>query len=153
MTRSRQVQLLALAGSAGLLLGALAFQYLGGMAPCALCILQRWPHLVALLAGAGLVWAGPWALLGALGAGASGAIGVYHTGVERDWWEGPASCTSGGDLSGLSGQELLDQIMSAPVVRCDEVPWEMLGLSMTSWNAVLSFGLAGLWLVSLRLRG
>ena len=114
MTRSRQVQLLALAGSAGLLLGALAFQYLGGMAPCALCILQRWPHLVALLAGAGLVWAGPWALLGALGAGASGAIGVYHTGVERDWWEGPASCTSGGDLSGLSGQELLDQIMSAP---------------------------------------
>jgi disulfide bond formation protein DsbB len=144
--------MLALAGSAGLLLGALAFQYIGGLAPCALCIWQRWPHLVALLDGAGLFVPGPWAVLGALGAGASGAIGVYHTGVERAWWDGPSSCTSGGNLSGLSAQELLDQIMAAPVVRCDEVPWDMLGLSMASWNAVLSFGLAALWLASLRLR-
>lgn len=144
--------MLALAGSAGLLLGALAFQYIGGMAPCALCIWQRWPHLVALVAGAGLMLPGPWAVLGAMGTAGSGVIGVYHTGVERGWWEGPSSCTSGGDLSGQSAQELLDQIMAAPVVRCDEVPWEMLGLSMASWNAVLSFGLAGLWLLSLRLR-
>lgn len=152
MTRSRRVQMIALAGSAGLLLAALAFQYVGGMAPCALCIWQRWPHVVALLAGAGLVLPGPWAVLGALGTGVSGAIGVYHTGVERRWWEGPSSCTSGGDLSGLSAQALLDQIMAAPVVRCDEVPWEMLGLSMASWNAVLSFGLAGVWLIGWRLR-
>lgn len=152
MTRSRRLQALALLGSAGLLLGALAFQYIGGMAPCALCIWQRWPHLVALLAGAGLALSGPWAVLGALGAGASGAIGVYHTGVEQRWWDGPSSCTSGGDLSGLSAQELLDQILAAPVVRCDEVPWEMLGLSMASWNAVISFALAGIWLASLRLR-
>lgn len=152
MTRARQIQMIALAGSAGLLLGALAFQYIGGMAPCALCIWQRWPHVVALLAGAGLVLPGPWTALGALGTGVSGAIGVYHTGVERRWWEGPSSCTSGGDLSGLSAQELLDQIMAAPVVRCDEVPWELLGLSMASWNAVLSFALAGLWLIGWRLR-
>lgn len=152
MSRSRQVQMLALAGSAGLLLGALAFQYIGGMAPCALCIWQRWPHVVALVAGLGLVLSGPWALLGALGAALSGAIGVYHTGVERRWWEGPASCTSGGDLSGLSAQQLLDQILAAPVVRCDDVAWEMLGLSMASWNAILSFGLAALWLLSMRFR-
>lgn len=149
MSRSRQVQFLALAGSAGLLLGALAFEYIGGMAPCALCIWQRWPHVVALVAGAGLVLPGPWAVIGALGAAVSGVIGVYHTGVERRWWEGPASCTSGGDLSSLSPQELLDQIMAAPVVRCDEIPWEMLGLSMASWNAILSFGLAGLWMLVL----
>lgn len=152
MTRSRQIQMVALAGSAMLLLGALAFQYIGGMAPCALCIWQRWPHVVALFAGLGFVFSGPWAVLGALGTGVSGAIGVYHTGVERRWWEGPSSCTSGGDLTGLSAQELLDQIMAAPVVRCDEVPWDMLGLSMASWNAILSFGLAGLWLTSLWLR-
>lgn len=152
MSKAQQMQLLALAGSAGLLLGALAFQYVGGMAPCALCIWQRWPHVVALVAGLGLVLPGPWAGLGALGAGVSGAIGIYHTGVERDWWEGPSSCTSGGDLSGLSAQELLDQIMAAPVVRCDEVPWEMVGLSMASWNAILSFGLAALWVLSIRLR-
>lgn len=153
MITFRQMQMVALAGSALLLLGALAFQYIGGMAPCALCIWQRWPHVVALAAGAGLVLPGPWAVLGALGAGTSGAIGLYHTGVERAWWDGPSSCTSGGNLSALSAQELLDQIMAAPVVRCDEVPWDMLGLSMASWNAVLSFGLAALWLTSLRLRG
>lgn len=152
MSRARQVQLLALSGSAGLLLAALAFQYIGGMAPCALCIWQRWPHVLALVAGVGLVLRGPWAVLGALGAAGSGVIGVYHTGVERRWWDGPSSCTSGGDMSGLSAQELLDQIMAAPVVRCDEVPWELLGLSMASWNALLSFGIAGLWLLGLRLR-
>ncbi|MCC1481619.1 disulfide bond formation protein B [Roseibaca sp. Y0-43] len=153
MSRAKQIQILALGGSAGLLLGALAFQYIGGLSPCALCIWQRWPHVVALVAGLGLVVPGPWAWLGALGAGASGAIGVYHTGVERDWWQGPASCTSGGDLSGLSAQELLDQIMAAPVVRCDDIAWELLGLSMASWNAILSFGLAALWVLSTRLRG
>lgn len=149
----RQVQMLALAGSVGLLLGALAFQYIGGMAPCALCIWQRWPHLVALLGAGALTFGAPlFALIGAAGAATSGGIGVYHTGVERGWWPGPSSCSAGGNLSGLSPEELLAQIMAAPVVRCDEVPWEMLGLSMASWNAVASFAIAGLWLASLRLR-
>jgi disulfide bond formation protein DsbB len=148
-----KVQVLALIGSAGLLLGALAFQYIGGMAPCALCIWQRWPHVVALAGAGALVVPGVLLpLIGAGGAAASGGIGMYHTGVERGWWPGPASCSAGGDLSGLSAEELLAQIMAAPVVRCDAVPWEMLGLSMASWNAVVSFGIAGLWLVSLRLR-
>lgn len=147
----KRVQLLALAGSIGLLLGALAFEYIGGMAPCALCIWQRWPHVVALLGAGALVVAGPvLPLIAALGAATSGLIGVYHTGVERAWWAGPASCSSGGDLSGLSAEELLAQIMAAPVVRCDEVPWEMLGLSMASWNALASFFIAGLWVFSLR---
>lgn len=152
MTRV-QVQVLALAGSAGLLLGALAFEHLGGMAPCALCIWQRWPHLVALLGAGALVVASPMlAFLGAAGAATSGGIAVYHTGVERGWWSGPSSCSPGADLSGLSAEELLARIMAAPVVRCDQVPWEMLGLSMASWNAVASFLIAGLWLGSLRLR-
>ncbi len=151
MTR-KQVQLLALAGSAGLLLGALAFEYIGGMAPCALCIWQRWPHVLALLGVGGLAMASPvFPLIGAMGAATSGGIGVYHTGVERGWWPGPSSCSAGGDLSGLTPEELLAQIMAAPVVRCDDVAWEMLGLSMASWNAVASFTIAALWLASLRL--
>lgn len=144
---------LALAGSAGLLLGALAFEHLGGLAPCALCIWQRWPHVVALLAAGGMVLPSPlWAVLGAGGAATSGAIGVYHTGVERGWWPGPSTCSSGGDMAGLTPEQVLERILAAPVVRCDEVPWDMLGLSMASWNAVLSFGIAALWLASLRLR-
>ena len=123
----KRLQILALAGSVGLLLGALAFEYIGGMAPCALCIWQRWPHVVALLGAGALALSMPiFALIGAAGAATSGAIGVYHTGVERGWWAGPESCSAGGDLSGLSAEELLAQIMAAPVVRCDEVPWEML---------------------------
>lgn len=150
---ARKLQLLALLGSVGLLLGALAFQYIGGMAPCQLCIWQRWPHVVAFVGALGLLIAGPiWALIGAGGAATSGAIGVYHTGVERGWWQGPSSCSGGSDLSQLTPEELLAQIMSAPVVRCDEVPWELLGLSMASWNAVASFTIAGLWLASLALR-
>lgn len=152
--RRLQVQGLALLGSAGLLLAALAFEHIGGLAPCSLCIWQRWPHLLALLGAGGLVLASPvFALIGAAGAATSGGIGVYHTGVERGWWPGPASCSAGGNLGGLTPEELLAQIMAAPVVRCDEVPWDMLGLSMASWNAVASFGIAALWLASLRLRG
>lgn len=143
---------LALAGSAGLLLGALAFEHIGGLAPCPLCIWQRWPHVVALLGGGALFLPGSalWALVGAGGAATSGALGIYHTGVERGWWEGPATCAAGLDLTGLSPEELLEAIMAAPVVRCDEVPWELLGLSMASWNAVASFAIAAIWLASLR---
>lgn len=148
MTRNRLI-LLAAGGSAALLLGALAFQYLGGLPPCAMCIWQRWPHLAAVLLG-GLAFALPGAgvpLLGSAAAATTGGIGVYHTGVERGWWPGPDTCAAG-PVAGVSPQDLLAQIMAAPVVRCDEVPWDFLTLSMASWNAILSFGLAALWLLA-----
>ncbi|WP_323775873.1 disulfide bond formation protein B [Leisingera sp.] len=138
--------LLAAGGSAALLLGALGFQYIGEMAPCKLCYWQRYPHAAA--AGIGvLALIIPGALLpylGALAALATAGVGAFHTGVERGWWEGPSTCTSG-PIGGLSPDQLLDQIMAAPLVRCDEAPWEMLSLSMASWNAIVSFGLALLW--------
>lgn len=146
--------LLAALGSAALLLGALFFQYVLGMPPCQLCIWQRWPHLVAVVLGA-ILWLVPapvLALLGAVAAATSGGIGFYHTGVERGWFEGPTACSGSVDFANLTAAELLDRVMAAPVVRCDEVPWEMLGLSMASWNAVLSFVLAGMWLMALRQR-
>jgi len=146
---------MAALGSAALLLGALFFQYVLGMAPCQLCIWQRWPHLAAVGLGA-VLWLVPspvLALLGAAAAATSGGIGVYHTGVERGWFEGPSACSGSIDFANLSAEELLDRVMAAPVVRCDEVPWEMLGLSMASWNAILSFALAGMWLMALKRRG
>lgn len=153
MTRQTSLILLAASGSAALLLGALAFQHLGGMAPCKLCIWQRWPHGIAVAAGLiGLVaLSGPMAALGTLAALATAALGGYHTGVERGWWPGPSDCT-GGPVSGLSAEDLMAQIMAAPLVRCDEVPWEMFGLSMASWNMVVSLGLAMLWVMALRAR-
>lgn len=144
----RTLAVLAAGGSLALLLAAWGFQYLGGLAPCAMCVWQRWPHALAVAAG-GLALVTPLAAwLGLGGALATAGIGGYHTGVERGWWEGPSTCSSG-EIGGLSPDELLAQIMEAPLVRCDEVAWQMLGLSMASWNMVLSLGLAGLWALAL----
>nr|WP_269812799.1 disulfide bond formation protein B [Pontibaca salina] len=142
--------LIAAGGSAGMLLGAFAFQFIGGLAPCTMCVWQRWPHAAAI-AIAALVMVIPGRLLPAAGALATlctAAIGAYHTGIERGWWSGPSACSSG-PISGLSADELMAQIMQAPLARCDEVPWELLGLSMASWNTLISLGLTLVWCVAL----
>ena len=151
----RALVALAGAGSLALLLGAYGFEFLGGLAPCKLCLWQRWPHLAAVavaVLGAGALPRLPGiavGVAGALAAATSGAIAVYHSGVERGWWPGPASCSGGGeDLGALSGQALLDPAGAAPVVMCDEISWTLLGLSMANYNVAISFGLAGLWLAS-----
>ncbi|MCR9157810.1 MAG: disulfide bond formation protein B [Rhodobacteraceae bacterium] len=151
MLNRRMLMLLAAGGSLALMLGALAFQHIGGLPPCKLCIWQRYPHVAAIAIGAVALRFGNAALawLGAAAAFATAAVGGYHTGVERGWWEGPTTCTSG-PIGGLSTDELLDQIMSAPLVRCDEVPWDMFGLSMASWNMVISLVLMGLWIAAAR---
>ncbi|WP_322892490.1 MULTISPECIES: disulfide bond formation protein B [unclassified Yoonia] len=148
MTRNFLI-LLAGAGSFALLAGAFVFQALG-YPPCAMCLWQRWPHVAAILVAALALRFGGRALpaFGAVAAAATGAIGVFHTGVERDWWEGPTSCTGGGSLQGLSGNDLL-AIEGPRVVMCDQVSWEFLALSMASWNAILSFGLMAIWIIAL----
>jgi disulfide bond formation protein DsbB len=143
--------LTAAAGSLALLLGALVFQYLGGMAPCKLCLWQRWPHAAAVAIGLPALWL-PGRILplaGALAALATGGIGAFHSGVERGWWDGPASCTSG-PVAGLSTDALMAQIMAAPLVRCDAIPWEMFTLSMASWNVLASLVFALIWLMAAR---
>lgn len=87
--------------------------------------------------------------LGALAALTTAVLGVYHTGVERDWWEGPTSCTGSGGLEGLAGGDLL-ATTGTRLIMCDQVSWEFLTLSMPSWNAVWSFALVALWIVALR---
>jgi len=144
---------LSLLVPAGLLAGAFAFEYVGGLFPCEMCWWQRWAHMAALalailaLAGArlpdrgrSLVWLAALAIL------TSGLIGGYHAGVEADIFEGFTQCTAA-SLGG-SSQDLLNQIMAAPLVRCDEVQWSLFGISMAGWNAILSIGsaLVILWL-------
>ncbi|MFK7752434.1 MAG: disulfide bond formation protein B [Sedimentitalea sp.] len=149
--RRQNLIALAAAGSLAMLLGAFAFQHLGGLAPCKMCLWQRWPHAAAVAIGAValvvplgvLIWAG------AAAVATSGAIGLYHAGVEQGWWEGPSTCTSA-PIGNLSAQELLDQIMAAPLARCDEIPWQMAGLSMAGWNAVISIALAVIWVLAAR---
>ena len=150
MTR-RFAILLAAGGSAALMLGALGFQYIGEMPPCKLCYWQRYPHIIAIVIGLLTLYFTGRALpaLGALAALTTAVIGGYHTGVERKWWEGPTSCTSG-SISELSTDDLMAQIMSAPLIRCDDVPWELFTLSMASWNMLASLSLFALWLLAIK---
>ncbi len=148
MTRTLNIALAA-GGSVALLLGAFAFQHLGGLPPCKLCLWQRWPHAAAIAIGvlALFVPARILAYLGALAAAITAAIGLYHVGVEQKWWEGPTSCSgSGAGLGGLSGNDLISTDAPVTVVMCDEISWQLLGISMAGWNAIVSVLLVLLWL-------
>ena len=131
---------LALAIPLALLGGALLSQYVGGLYPCEMCIWQRWPHgaaiLLALAALASPIDAPrtrPLMLLAALAIAVSGAIGAFHAGVEYKWWEGITTCTTNGATS-------LDDILSVPLVRCDQVQWSLFGISLAGFNAIFSLG-------------
>jgi disulfide bond formation protein DsbB len=139
--------LLAGAASAALLLGAVAFQYLGGLAPCEMCLWQRWPHGAAILfglIGGGLVGARAvpaslartLAVLAILGLAVSGAIGIFHAGVEWKLWPGPAECTGFGYVPGR------DDFKPLQIVRCDEAQWRLFGISLAGYNAIFSLAAA-----------
>ena len=150
-------RLIALLLPLGLLGGALGSQYLGGLNPCDMCYWQRWPHGVAIILAA-LAFTGPaeaprarlLTLLAAAAIAVSGAIGVYHAGVEAGIFEGITTCSI--TASGASNADLLKQITQAPIVRCDQVQWALLGISMAGWNAILSLG-GALAILLLSLRG
>ena len=147
-TGLRAARRLALAVPVALLGGALLSQYIGGLYPCEMCIWQRWPHGAAILLALGAMLSPLGAprtrtlvLLAALAIAASGAIGAFHAGVEYKWWEGITTCTTNGATS-------LDDILSVPLVRCDQVQWSLLGISLAGFNAIFSLGGAALvaWL-------
>ena len=137
----------AISGSAALLIGALLFQYVGGLAPCKMCIWQRWPHGIAIALGLVFVMTRhpAAALVAAVSMFVGAGIGMYHAGVEQGWWQGPSTCTAG-PVDGQSASDLLDQILNTPLVRCDEIAWSMIGISMAGWNAIFSLGLALVWI-------
>ncbi|MEY1555579.1 disulfide bond formation protein B [Yoonia sp. R2331] len=146
MTRNTLI-FLATAGSVALIAGAFVFQFLGYL-PCQMCHWQRWPHYAAIAIGLiALRVTGPLLpALGALATAITSGLGIFHTGVERGWWEGPSSCTGNdnaltGDLLSLDGPQL---------IMCDQVSWEFLSLSMPSWNALFSALLCILWIMALR---
>ena len=141
----RLARWIALLLPTALLAGAYGSQYLGGLTPCEMCWWQRYAHLGALLpamaaftAPANSTRSKTLTLLAALAIAVSGAIGVYHAGVELDIFEGFTTCTT--TASGGSTADLLRQIAGAPLVRCDQVQFAFLGISMAGWNAILSLG-------------
>lgn len=148
MRSERLTTAILLLGPAGLLGGALAFEYLGGLAPCEMCLWQRWA-LAAALALALLGWATGHAravlALAALAVLCGSGIAVFHVGVEQHWWQGITKCAA--SLSSGSNADVMAQILAQPLVRCDAVPWSLFGISMARWNAVVSILIGGtaLW--------
>lgn len=149
--RLKQARLLALLVPSGLLGGALLSQYVGGLYPCEMCYWQRWPHGAAILLALAAFFSPLSAprtrslvLLAALAITVSGAIGVFHAGVELGYWEGITQCTANGAAS-------LQDILNTPLVRCDQVQWSLVGISMAGWNAIISLsGAALIALLALR---
>jgi disulfide bond formation protein DsbB len=146
---------LGLAGALAVLVPAVALaaafgsQYLGGLVPCQMCWWQRYAHMAALALALLALAAGSRALvwLAALAIAVSGAIGFYHAGVELHIFKGFTECTATVSGGG-STDDFLKAIMASPMVRCDEIQWSFLGISMAGWNAILSLGsaLVILWL-------
>jgi disulfide bond formation protein DsbB len=120
-----------------------------------MCIWQRWPHGAAILFGAvggalvlsGLLparFARVMAIIAIAAIAISGAIGIFHAGVEWKLWPGPSECTGIGYVPGR------DDFKPLQVVRCDEAQWRLLGISLAGYNAVFSLGVAALAFAWLR---
>ena len=136
--------------SASALLFAYYMQYVKGLDPCHLCLLQRWPYrLTCFLGLIGAVMAKTGrikpsaivlAICSACFLGESG-LAFYHAGVEQHWWKSIfESCT----FSFNAGGDLLSQIEHKPAARCDEIAWSLFGISMAGYNVFFSLFLSGL---------
>lgn len=138
--------LLLLLASGAILGAALASQYWGGLAPCELCYWQRWAHVAAMAPALMALFAPGRARAVLLGLAAlvllgSAGIALFHAGVEQKWWAGLSGCGVTGGADSIA--DLKAQIMAAPVVRCDDIAWSLMGISMAGWNALASLALAG----------
>lgn len=144
------------AASVAVLGAAFAFQYLGGLAPCPLCIWQRWPYAVTIALGvlalalSGRANPAPFVALAGLTFLAGAGIAGFHVGVEQGWWAGLETCAGGGPIGGRSLADVLQGAQAPAGPRCDEVPWSLFGISMAGYNLIVSLGLAALALAGAR---
>lgn len=148
----RLARQLALAVPALLLGGALISQYGFDLYPCEMCMWQRYPHYAAIALALLASFVEPkriWVALSALAILTSGGIGGFHAGVEQGWWEGLTSCASA--VSASDGDPL-EAILNAPIIRCDEIPWSFMGISLAGWNFLIST-IAGLAILRLVAKG
>lgn len=139
--------------AAATIAGAWFFQLVLGIVPCPLCLEQRYAYYLAIPLGLLIALAarggapGPLLLAGlailALATLANAGLGIYHSGVEWGFWKGPTDCS--GPVGNLgSATDLLSRLDTVKVVRCDEVQWRFLGLSLAGYNVLISLLMAGI---------
>ena len=137
-----------------MILFALISEYVFGFTPCSLCLIQRYPHMLVAITSIWLIFFRTHDLfmypLNTLIMAFSIILASYHVGVEQGMFEGPQSCSSS-NLSSVnekSAEALLIDILTTSVVRCNEVTWSFMRLSMASWNLIMSIALFVGWTVS-----
>ncbi|RYD47329.1 MAG: disulfide bond formation protein B [Sphingomonadales bacterium] len=138
----RTAQAIALLLPLALIAGALGSQVFGGLIPCEMCHWQRWPHYAAIIVAA-MSFAiphRPTRMLFVLVAGVlialSGAIGIFHAGVEYHWWYGITPCST--PVAGGDPASILAAQFKQPLIRCDAAQWELFGISLAGFNAIIS---------------
>jgi disulfide bond formation protein DsbB len=145
---------LAIAGiAAATLAGAWFFELVLDIQPCPLCLEQRYAYYLAVPLGALVAFAAgkdaPRAVLVAglgllaLAALGNAGLGTYHAGVEWHFWQGPTDC-SGPVVDLGSAGNLLERLDTVKVIRCDEVQWRFLGLSLAGYNVLISLLMAAI---------
>jgi disulfide bond formation protein DsbB len=138
-----------LAASVAVLCAALGAQYWGGLAPCELCLKERWPWAAAIAISSVATAAGNRrplprvALLLAVVFATGSALAFYHVGVERHWFPGPSACTAPSGAADTIAA-LRQQLLHEAPVRCDQPAWEIWGISLAGWNLVASLAMAGI---------
>ena len=120
-----------------------------GLAPCELCLWQRWPYWVAggLAVLSVFVWRRPLLRLAGLAAAVSAAIGAFHLGVEFGWWPSPLpGCQAPTSPGGASIDDLLRMMSPTPTKPCDAPSFLIPGLplSMAAMNLIYGASLAAL---------
>ena len=140
--------------SFSMILFALISEHIFGFAPCSLCLIQRYPHILVSITSVWLIFFRTHNFLlyplNTLVMALSIILAAYHVGVEQSIFQGPQSCSSSNIslMSEKSAEALLQDILNTSVIRCNEVTWSFLNLSMATWNLILSIGLFIGWMVS-----
>ena len=144
---------LTLLVTVGVILTALAFEYVGGHEPCELCLKERYAYYAGIpvlflgltaLSAHHAGWAATAFATVGLAFLANAGLGGYHAGAEWGYWPGPLTC-SGGLRPLDSPADLLKGLKMARVIRCDQASWRFLGLSFAGWNVFVS---TCLWITS-----
>jgi disulfide bond formation protein DsbB len=141
----------ALLISLATILGALAFEYIGGYAPCPLCLEQRYAYYAAVpLLFVALVLIEEYPRIAAVLLFAvmaaflyNAGLGVYHAGAEWKFWPGPDTCGTDQAVP-ASAADLLSAIENTTVIRCDEAAIRIAGLSLAGWNVIVSLVIVGI---------
>ena len=140
--------------SFSMILFALISEYVFGFAPCSLCLIQRYPHILVSITSVWIIFFRTHNFfmypLNTLVMALSIILASYHVGVEQSIFQGPLSCSSSNIslMSEKSAEALLQDILNTSIMRCNDVTWSFLNLSMATWNLILSIGLFIGWTVS-----